>query len=68
MKFNEISKDTPDKQMVHIECDVCGKTKKTTYGAAKDNVARNNGTYITNWGLLMLNNPAKQENVKEKIK
>jgi hypothetical protein len=68
MKFHEVPTDTPDKQMVFIECDICGKTKKTSYGAAKQNVERNNGQYITNWGLLILNNPAKQDVVKEKMK
>lgn len=68
MKFHEVPTETPDKQMVFIECDICGKTKKTSYGAAKQNVERNNGQYITNWGLLFINNPAKQDAVKEKMK
>jgi hypothetical protein len=68
MKFSEIPKDTPDDQFVFIECDITGKTKKTRYGAAKQNVARNNGQYITNWGLTKLNNPMKNKEVKEKIK
>ena len=68
MKFSEIPKDTPDDQFVFIECDITGKTKKTRYGAAKQNVVRNNGQYITNWGLTKLNNPMKNKEVKEKIK
>lgn len=68
MKFQEIPENTPDDEFVFIECDITGKTKKTRYGVAKANVAKNNGKYITNWGLAKLNNPMKRQDVKEKIK
>ena len=68
MKFQDVTQDTPDNQMVFIECDITGKIKKTRYGAAKANVARNNGRYITNWGLTKLNPPGRREDVKKKIK
>jgi hypothetical protein len=68
MKFQEISPNTPDDEFIFIECDITGKTKKTRYGAAKANVARNNGQYITNWGLAKLNNPMSRQDVKEKVK
>jgi hypothetical protein len=68
MKFQEIPETTPDDEFIFIECDITGKTKKTRYGAAKANVAKNNGKYITNWGLAKLNNPMKRQEVKDKIK
>jgi hypothetical protein len=68
MKFQDIPENTPDDKFVFIECDITGKTKKTRYGVAKANVAKNNGKYITNWGIAKLNNPMKHHAVKEKVK
>jgi len=68
MKFHEIPPNTPDNEFVFIECDITGKTKKTRYGKAKENVKRNNGKYITNWGLAKLNNPMHKKEIKEKVK
>lgn len=68
MKFTEVPINTPDNEFVFIECDITGKTKKTRYGAAKENVKKNNGQYITNWGLMKLNNPMKNKSVQDKIK
>jgi len=68
MKFQEIPTNTPDDEFVFIECDITGKTKKTKYGKAKANVAKNNGQYITNWGIAKLDNPMKRKDVQDKIK
>ena len=68
MKFQEIPSTTPDNEFVFIECDITGKTKKTRYGVAKANVNKNNGKYITNWGLTKLKNPMSRQDVKDKVK